>query len=115
MEEEIQLDKQVQESQFMENMLDKVINYNPPPKNNNYKTTKSLQRGYKFQKFKEIIEHKELMEAQRDFEEQIKNPSDDFFMSFYKASYDGELKECLPYLRKAYYAKNETNKKKSKK
>ena len=87
----------------MEEMLDKVINYKSPPKHNNYKTNKSLQRGYKFQKFREIIEHKEELEAVREFDEQIKEPTNDLFMSFYKASYDGEIKEVLHYLRKAYY------------
>lgn len=119
MEEEIILDKQVKENQFMEEMLDNVINYRPPPKNNNYKNTKSngLQRGYKYEKFQEIIEHKEYVEAMREFEEQIKNPANNYFMSFYKASYDGEFKEVLPYLRKAYYENNDekpNNKKRSK-
>ena len=54
----------------------------------------------------------------REFDEQIEEPgANDFFMSFYKASYDGEIKEVLPYLRKAYYVKNEKviSKKKDKK
>ena len=101
----------------MEEMLDNVINYRPPPKNNNYKNTKTkgLQKGYKYEKFREIIEHKEYMESVREFDEQIKNPANEYFMSFYKASYDGELKEVLPYLRKGYYENNDDNNKNKKK
>ena len=64
---------------------------------------KPLQKEYKFDKFKEIMDHNEYLKKKHEFEDKLRDPKNNYLMSYYKSSYDGSIKEAIPYLRKAYY------------
>ena len=49
------------------------------------------------------MEHNEYLKNKREFEEKLLDPKNNYLMSYYKSSYDGSIKEAIPYLRKAYY------------
>lgn len=49
------------------------------------------------------MEHNEYLKNKKEFEEKLLDPKNNYLMSYYKSSYDGSIKEAIPYLRKAYY------------
>lgn len=49
------------------------------------------------------MEHNKYLKDKQEFEAKLLDPKNNYLMSYYKSSYDGSIKEAIPYLRKAYY------------